>query len=196
MKLRNRKIKSVQELETVIDSLRRVIDKQKVEMEGLRKDNGNMKGILGQNTAQEAQQLRRKVEALEQALHSAEMKEVNSEEQEKTLKKLIFANKQLREDLSREIERYNLLEDKFRDLLVKYNLTQKENERNQKLVFSMGTGAQMNNFLDDADHHAFNSATKKRGAGSRTYAGAANGLDDDNLDDSLNKINRAAFGNL
>ena len=50
------------------------------------------------------------------------MKEVNNEEQERTMKKLIFANKQLREDLSREIERYNLLEEKFRGLLVKYNL--------------------------------------------------------------------------
>ena len=57
------------------------------------------------------------------------------------MKKLIFANKQLREDLSREIERYNLLEQKFRDLLVKYNLTAKENEKNQKLVFTMNTGA-------------------------------------------------------
>ena len=46
------------------------------------------------------------------------------------MKKLIFANKQLREDLSREIERYNLLEEKFREILVKYNLAQKENEKN------------------------------------------------------------------
>lgn len=74
--------------------------------------------------------MRRQVESLEQALHSAEMREVNNDEQERTMKKLIFANKQLREDLSREIERYNLLENKFRDLLVKYNLTQKENEKN------------------------------------------------------------------
>ena len=52
------------------------------------------------------------------------------DEQERTMKKLIFANKNLREDLSQEIERYNLLEDKFRDLLVKMNLTQKQNEKN------------------------------------------------------------------
>ena len=149
VKLRNRKIKSVQELETVIDSLRRVIDKQKVDLDLLRRDNSGMKDKIGGNLAQEAAQLRRQVEALEQALHSAEMKEVNSEEQDRTLKKLILANKQLREDLSREIERYNLLEDKFRDLLVKYNLAQKENEKNQKLVFTMGTGGQMQNWLDD-----------------------------------------------
>ena len=37
--------------------------------------------------------MRRKIEALEQALHSAEMREVNSDEQERTMKKLIFANK-------------------------------------------------------------------------------------------------------
>lgn len=90
-----------------------------------------MKSKIGdENSAQENQQLHRKVDMLEQALHSAEMKEVNMDEQERTMKKLIFANKQLREDLSREIERYNLLEEKFRDLLVKYNLTQKENEKN------------------------------------------------------------------
>ena len=127
--------------------------------------------------------MRRKIEALEQALHSAEMREVNSDEQERTMKKLIFANKQLREDLSREIERYNLLEDKFRDLLVKYNLAQKENEKNQKLVFAIGTGANLPRYdkLFD-DEGAFGSSKKKRKPT----------MDDEfsNQDDSLNKINR------
>ena len=108
----------------------------------MRRNNTHMKDKIGDaNSAQEAVQLKRKVEHLESALHSAEMKEVNMDEQERTMKKLIFANKQLREDLSREIERYNLLEDKFRGLLVKYNLAQKQNEKNEKLVFSMNTGA-------------------------------------------------------
>lgn len=40
-----------------------------------------MKGKIGDvNSAQAAKQLRRKVEELEQALHSAEMKEVNMDE--------------------------------------------------------------------------------------------------------------------
>ena len=47
VKLRNRKIKSVQELETVIDTLRRVIDKQKVEADAIRKDNAQMKARIG-----------------------------------------------------------------------------------------------------------------------------------------------------
>lgn len=111
---------------------------------------------------------------------------MNMEEQEKTMKKLIFANKQLREDLSREIERYNLLEDKFRDLLVKYNLAQRENEKNQKLVFTMGTGANLpryDNFLDEEGEF---SGKKKR---NRTAM-------NNDLDDSLNKINREAFEGL
>ena len=69
------------------------------------------------------------------------MKEVNSGEQETTIKKLIFANRQLREDMTREIERYNLLESKFRDLLVKYNVVTKENTKNKGLIFNMQTGA-------------------------------------------------------
>lgn len=130
--------------------------------------------------------MRRKVTGLEQALHSAEMREMNMDEQEKTMKKLIFANKQLREDLSREIERYNLLEDKFRDLLVKFNLAQKENERNQKQVFTLITGANLpryDNFLDEDGEF---SGKKKR------HRTAMN----DDLNDSLNKINRLAFEGL
>ena len=71
-----------------------MIDKQKVEMDNMRRENTSMKDKIGDaNSAQEAQQLRRKVESLEQALHSAEMKEVNMDEQERTMKKLIYANK-------------------------------------------------------------------------------------------------------
>lgn len=47
VKLRNKKLKSVQELETVIDTLRRVIDKQKVEMDIARKENQAMKDKIG-----------------------------------------------------------------------------------------------------------------------------------------------------
>ena len=148
-----------------------------------------MKNRIGdEHSAQEAQQLRCKVEALEQALHSSEMKEVNMDEQERTMKKLIFANKQLREDLSREIERYNLLEDKFRDLLVKYNLTAKENEKNQKLVFTLGTGANLpryDNFLDEEGEFSAKKKIRKTAMG--------NGF---GLDDSLNKLNREAFDGL
>ena len=96
--------------------------------------------------------LRRRIEELEQALHSQQMKEVNNDEQEQTIKKLIFSNRQLREDMTREIERYNLLEGKFKDLLIKYNLLTKENNKNKSVLFTMQTGAKLpkyDNFLDD-----------------------------------------------
>ena len=63
------------------------------------------------------------------------MRDVNLGEQDVTIKKLIFANKQLREDMTREIERYNLLEAKYRDLLVKNNILGRENESNKEFVF-------------------------------------------------------------
>jgi hypothetical protein len=63
------------------------------------------------------------------------MREVNVGEQDSTIKKLIFANKQLRDDMTREIERYNLLEAKYRDLLVKNNVLTRENDSNKEFVF-------------------------------------------------------------
>ena len=112
------------------------------------------------------------------------MKEVNSDEQEQTIRKLIFANKQLREDMTREIERYNLLESKFRDLLVKYNITTKENTKNKDLIFNMQTGAKFpkyDAFLDDRGE--FNKGRKAR---------TVNELDD-NFEDELNQINKEDF---
>ena len=101
--------------------------------------------------------------------------------------------------MSREIERYNLLEQKFRDMLVKYNLAQKELEKNEKLVFTMGTGAALprySNYLDEGGD--FTSGKKKRNAGAfgAAASGEKNDLDfldqysNNELDESLNKLNR------
>jgi len=106
----------------------------------------------------------------------------------------VFANKTLREDLAQEIERFNLLQSKFRDLLIKYNIASKENAKNQKSLFEVTTGAHMHkyeNFLDEDGE--FN--TKKslattlpgEGATERIHIGDDEG---DDLNDSLNKINK------
>jgi chromosome segregation ATPase len=108
VKLRNKTTKSVAELEAVIDTLRRVIDKQRNEVDSFRKENTELNQKL-ENSANEPA-MRRRIEALEQALHSSEMKETNTLENERNLKRMISANKQLREDMNREIDRYNLLE--------------------------------------------------------------------------------------
>ena len=58
------------------------------------------------------------------------MKDVNLDESKKTIQKLIDANKQLRFDLEREADRYTLLENKYRDVLARFNSLDKENSKN------------------------------------------------------------------
>ena len=51
-------------------------------------------------------------------MHDYEMKELNLDERARTIKKLIEANEQLRGDLAREADRYVLLENKYKDVLL------------------------------------------------------------------------------
>lgn len=39
-----------------------------------------------------------------------------------------------------------MLEGKFRDLLVKYNILTRENDRNKDIMFSVQTGAKLDNY--------------------------------------------------
>ena len=76
---------------------------------------------------------------------------------------------------------------------MKYNLAQRENEKNQKLVFTLGTGANLpryDNFLDEGGEFA--SSGKKRGRGAAATFDLG-GRDDD---DELNRLNREAFDGL
>jgi len=85
--------------------------------------------------------------------------------------------------MTREIERYNLLEGKFKDLLVKYNLLSKENSKNKEVLFTMHTGAKLpkyDNFLDDEGEFG-------KGKKANTFSRAE---DNNSLDDELNAINK------
>ena len=64
------------------------------------------------------------------------MKEVNLDERERTIKKLIEANKQLIANLKKETDRYTLLEEKYKDVLIQYQDLQKSNMRNESLAFA------------------------------------------------------------
>ena len=68
------------------------------------------------------------------------MKDVNIDSKDKNIKKLIEANKDLRDKLIAEVERYNFLESKYKDVLIKYNVMCKENDKNFKTLFHMSTG--------------------------------------------------------
>lgn len=136
--------KSVADLEMLVESLKRVVEKLKTENEALKKENSRSAGAKDKEASEKA--LRQKVNNLEQLVHSYEMKEVNLGERERTIKKLIEANKQLREDLCREVDRYILLEDKYKEVLLKLDSISKENKRNEELVFGMTTGGNMDRY--------------------------------------------------
>jgi chromosome segregation ATPase len=144
VKLKSKPSKSVAELEMLIESLKRVIEKQKTEADAMRARVEQMEA-RGEKLKSE-KQLRQRIEALEAELHSYEMKDVNVGEKDRTIKKLIEANKTLKEELDREVERFMILEDKYKDLLMKYNQLAKDHARNAELLFTTTTGAKMGNF--------------------------------------------------
>ena len=127
-----------------MESLKRVIEKLKTENEALKKENSRTVGQKDKVASEKA--LRQKINNLEQLVHSLEMKEVNLDERDSTIKKLIQANKQLREDMSREVDRYILLEDKYKETLMKYDGAARSNKRNEELVFGMTTGGNMSRY--------------------------------------------------
>ena len=134
----------------LVESLKRVIEKLRTECEALKAENAKSAGQTGKVVSEKA--LRQKISNLEQLVHSHEMKEVNLDVRERTIKKLIEANKQLREDLTRETDRYVLLESRYRDVLVRYGIAAKDVHRNEELVFGLTTGVSMDkysNFLTD-----------------------------------------------
>ena len=144
VKLRSRSSKSVGELEMLVESLKRVIEKQKVENEQLARK--VEEGLGRQDKLKSEKQLRQKIESLSQEVHSYEMKDINLDEKDKTARKLMEANRQLREDLRKEVDRYSLLENKYKDILVKYNILAKENAKNAEMIFAMNTGASKHNY--------------------------------------------------
>ena len=79
--------------------------------------------------------LRQKIEMLERVVHSYEMADVKSGEKDATIKKLVFANKTLRQDLEQEIARFNLLQEKYKELLIKFNIQNREDIKNQQSLF-------------------------------------------------------------
>ena len=66
---------------------------------------------------------------LQRVVHSYEMSDVKTAEKDLTIKKLTFANDTLRKDLEQEIERFDLLQRKYKDLLIKQNISSNENQR-------------------------------------------------------------------
>jgi hypothetical protein len=91
------------------------------------------------------------------------MKDINLDEKDKNVKKMLEANKQLREDMKREAERYHLLEKKYKDLLIKYNMLAKENAHHMETLFHMNTGGNINNYESYLHHNEDNIGKSSKG---------------------------------
>jgi hypothetical protein len=48
--------------------------------------------------------------------------------------------------MNKEQDRYYLLENKYKDTLVKFNISDQENAKNEELLFSMQTGTNINRY--------------------------------------------------
>ena len=83
VRLRQKSTKSVAELELLVESLKRVIEKQKTEADALKKQ----VEVQEQRTdkLKSEKQLRQRIETLEQELHAYEMKDVNVDEKDRTI---------------------------------------------------------------------------------------------------------------
>jgi hypothetical protein len=83
--------KNSSDLEMVVESLKRVVEKLKIENDHLKKENSKFAGQSGKANLEK--DLRRKISNLETVVGSHEMKEINLDEKQRTIKKLIDANK-------------------------------------------------------------------------------------------------------
>jgi len=124
--------KSVRELETVVASLERVIEKQKTEIDQLRR--GNVSNANYARLAKNEKEARARITILEKELREYQAREgINSDMQGK-LNKCTEANNKLRRDLNKQIELVKERDEKYRELLLKFSALERENEKQSKVI--------------------------------------------------------------
>lgn len=133
VKLRRKTSKTAQELETVVELLKRLIERQSVEIDGYKKKIEKLDNIAAKKSNEPA--LINKINGLERELNFHLNKETVDENKDMMIKKLTQQNKMLREDYEREIKRYGMLEEKYTKLLVEHRTTVKTSEKNENFMF-------------------------------------------------------------
>lgn len=134
------------ELERVIEGLKRVINTQKSELENLKKKESRYKAA--QEKVSTNKLLKDEISNLESEIKAFEVKDKKVEELEIKSQKLSEANKHLVNDIRNEQKRYEFLESKYKELLIKYNITSKDLEKKQDSLFTMSTGANKGTYED------------------------------------------------
>jgi chromosome segregation ATPase len=142
--------RSNEELEKVIDGLKRVINSQKTEIEQLKKKASKISKQTDKVSTNKL--LKDEIDNLEKELQTIEQKETEITELRQKAEKLSQANRALMNDVSNEQKRYEFLESKYKDLLVKYNVTSKDLEKKQDSLFSVTTGANRATYQEYLTH--------------------------------------------
>jgi len=117
----------------VVESLKRVIEKQMVEMEGHKRQITRLETVASKKSNEPA--LLNKISGLEKELNFHLNKETIDENKDLMIRKLTQQNKLLREDFEREIKRFALLEEKYTKLLVDHRTTMKSTEKDRTMIF-------------------------------------------------------------
>ena len=129
-----------------LDSVEYGINTQKSELENLKKKESRYKAA--QEKVSTNKLLKDEISTLENELKAFEVKDKKVEDLEIKSQKLSEANKLLVNDIRNEQKRYEFLEAKYKELLIKYNITSKDLEKKQDSLFTMSTGANKGTYQD------------------------------------------------
>ena len=127
-------------MEILVESLKRVIEKQRAQIDDLEKENVKLLNL------QAKRDTKKSVARTEDASGFGADREFEFKEQERTIKKLIEANKHIREDLQRECDRYTILEARYKEVLYQLSNVTIENQRNEELAFGLSTGTNFDRY--------------------------------------------------
>lgn len=132
--------RTASELEKVIEGLKRVINTQKAELEQNKKKDSKF-SKNNEDKVSTNKLLKDEIQNLEKELKTVDAKDRDIVDLETKSHKLTEANRALNNDIKNEQKRYEFLEAKYKELLVKYNVTFKDLEKKQDSLFTMSTGA-------------------------------------------------------
>jgi Ca2+-binding EF-hand superfamily protein len=142
--------RSAAELEKVIEGLKRVINSQKAELEQLKKKESKFSKKDDKKSTNKT--LKDEISNLEKELQVVAEKDREIMDLQIRSEKLTEANRALMHDVKNEQKRYEFLESKYKELLVKYNVTFKDLEKKQDSLFTMSTGANRATYQEYLNH--------------------------------------------
>jgi Ca2+-binding EF-hand superfamily protein len=158
--------RSAAELEKVIDGLKRVINSYKAELDQFKKKSSKFDNSKLYDKISTNKQIKDEIDNLEKELKTIEKKDKEIGELQLRNDKMTDANRALNSDVKNEQKRYEFLESKYKELLVKYNVTFKDLEKKENSLFALTTGANKGTYKEYLEQKE-NSSKKSPGKSPR-----------------------------